>query len=69
MMNHDSEFAHMRGVFVREDGDKPDLPFNEFITDFGLHRVGKGGNNFFAQYTIPRDGGTIGVSVICGNMF
>ena len=72
MMNHDSEFAHMHNVFMPIDGDKPDLPFNEFITDFGLHRVsgsGKYSNNFFAQYTIPRDGGTIGVSVICGNMF
>ena len=79
-LNLDYEFAHMRGVFMSEDGDKPGLPFSEFITDSGLHRIAerkdrhpKGvtayPNSFFAQYTIPRDGGTIGVSVISGAMF
>ena len=72
MMNHDSEFAHMHNVFMPVDRDRPDLPFSEFITDSGLHRVagsGKYENNFFAQYSIPRGSGTIGVSVISGNMF
>jgi hypothetical protein len=53
MMNDNEEFAHMRGVFMPIDSDRPDLPFSEFITDFGLHRVAKSGefaNHFFAQY-------------------
>ena len=71
-MNDNEEFAHMRGVFMPIDSDRPDLPFSEFITDFGLHRVAKSGefaNHFFAQYSIPRNGGTIGVSIVSGSMF
>jgi hypothetical protein len=74
MMNHDSEFAHMHNVFMPIDRDRPELPFSEFITDSGLHKIvtngtGKYENNFFAYYSIPRDGGTIGVSLVCGAMF
>ena len=71
-MHHDSEFAHMHNVFMPIDRDRPELPFSEFITDSGLHKIsgsGKYENSFFAQYSIPRDGGTIGVSVVCGCLF
>lgn len=73
MMSNNDEFAYMRNVFMPVDGGNPNLPFSEFITDSGLHKIADGiekySNNFFAQYSIPRDGGTIGVSVISGNMF
>lgn len=71
-MNEDDEFAYMHNVFMPIDGGNPDLPFSEFITDSGLHKIAGSGlysNSFFALYSIPRDGGTIGVSVISGGMF
>jgi hypothetical protein len=70
-MNSDKDFAPMHNVFMPVDRDNPELPFSEFITDSGLHSiVGKDYlNHFFALYIIPRDGGTIGVSVISGSMF
>ena len=72
MMNDDKEFASMHNVFMPVDRDRPDLPFSEFITDSGLHKLTRSrkfSNHFFAQYSIPRDGGTIGVSVVSGSMF
>jgi hypothetical protein len=62
----------MHNVFMPIDRDRPELPFSEFITDSGLHKLagsGRYGNHFFAQYSIPRDGGTIGVSIVSGYMF
>jgi hypothetical protein len=72
MMNEDEEFSFMHNVFMPVDRGNPDLPFSEFITDSGLHKLsgsGKYPNHFFAQYSIPRDSGTIGVSIVSGSLF
>lgn len=73
MRNQDRRFAHMEAVFMPIDRDKPNLPFSEYITEHGHHRIVRGHSNYkhhyIARYNIPREGGSLEVSVISGSMF
>jgi len=78
-MSYGDDMSHMVSVFVPIDRDKPCLPYDEFITEGGLHpsvfandpKYGgpndpKYGGHFYAKYKFPNGKG---VSVICGQMF
>ena len=73
MRNYDRRFAHMEAVFMPIDRDKPNLPFSEYITSHGRHDIVRGHkdyrHHYVARYSIPREGGSIEVSVISGSMF
>lgn len=73
MNNRDKRFAHMQAVFMPTDRDKPNLPFSEYITEHGHHRIVRGHsgfkNHYAARYNIPREDGSIELSVISGAMF
>lgn len=73
MKSRDKMFAHMEAVFMPIDRDKPNLPFSEYITEHGHHNIVRGSENYkhhyVARYSIPREGGSIEVSVISGSMF
>ena len=73
---NDDDMSFMREVFMpdTQGNDKPKLPFNQYIVEWGLHRVSqeisstdsgaladmrrKYGNHFQCEYSIPRSGGT-----------
>lgn len=73
MTRLDSQFAHMRAVYMPEDRDKPNLPFSEYIVKHGQHDIVRGSMNYehhyHARYSIPRKDGVMDVSVISGAMF
>ena len=73
MRTQDDKFAHMRAVFMPIDRDKPSLPFSEYITEHGVHDIVRGStkyvHHYFARYSIPREGGSVELSVISGVMF
>lgn len=73
MKNRDLRFAHMEAVFMPIDRDKPNLPFSEYITKHGRHNIVRGStqydHHYVARYSIPREGGSIELSVISGSMF
>jgi hypothetical protein len=61
--------SHMEAVFLPIDRDRPSLPYDEFITEWGKHPVGnvkEMGGHYFARYEFPN--GT-SVSVVCGQLF
>lgn len=73
MRNQDRMFAPMQAVFMPIDRDKPNLPFSEYIIDHGGHSIVQGSSkyshHYFARYSIPREDGSIELSVISGAMF
>jgi hypothetical protein len=83
---HDDDMSFMREVFMpdTQGNDKPKLPFNQYITEWGLHPMNitgdvdgamakmrdKYGESFQCRYSIPCSGGAVfNVSVISGMMF
>jgi hypothetical protein len=83
---HEDDMSFMREVFMpdTQGNDKPKLPFNQYITEWGLHPISvegdvdgamhkmkeKYGNHFRAIYKVPRPDGTVTeVGVISGMMF
>jgi len=70
-MSYGNDMSHMVSVFVPIDRDKPALPYDEFITEWGEHPLGQGekskiGKHFFARYEFPNGKQ---VSVVCGQLF
>jgi hypothetical protein len=73
---NDDDMSFMREVFMpdTQGNEKPKLPFNKYIVEWGLHRVSqevsstdsgaladmrrKYGNHFQCEYSIPRSSGT-----------
>jgi hypothetical protein len=70
MTNTYDDMSHMVSVFMPIDRDKPALPYDEFITEGGIHprleRDGLHGGHFYAKYEFPNGNE---VSVICGALF
>jgi len=63
------DMTHMEAVFLPTDRDRPSLPYDEFIAEWGRHPIGElegKGGHYYARYEFP-NGRT--VSVICGSMF
>lgn len=64
------DMTHMEAVFLPIDRDKPSLPYDEFIVEWGKHPAssykGDKGDHFYAKYEFPNGRK---VSVICGSMF
>lgn len=64
------DMSHMEAVFVPIDRERPSLPYDEFITEWGKHPATSYredmGNHFYAKYKFPNGRE---VSVICGSMF
>jgi hypothetical protein len=63
--------THMEAVFLPRDRDRPALPYDEFITEWGKHPASvqfsaEIGGHFYAKYKFPNGKG---VSVICGALF
>ena len=81
----DDDMSFMREVFIPDpqSNEKPKLPFNQYITEWGLHPMSQGdvdgamfkmgekyGESFQCRYSIPCSGGAVfNVSVISGKMF
>ena len=63
------DMTHMEAVFLPIDRDKPSLPYDEFIVEWGRHPIGdmegKGGH-YYVRYEFPNGKK---VSVVCGAMF
>lgn len=65
------DMSHMEAVFVPIDRDRPSLPYDEFITEWGKHPAINGiesnvGGHFYAKYKFPNGKGA---SVVCGQLF
>ena len=65
------DMTFMEAVFKPMSRDKPSLPYDEFITEWGEHPLGQGekskvGKHFFARYEFPNGKQ---VSVVCGQLF
>ena len=64
------DMSHMEAVFVPIDRERPSLPYDEFITEWGKHPATSYkedmGDHFYAKYEFPNGKE---VSVICGSMF
>ena len=65
------DMSHMEAVFMPIDRDRPSLPYDEFITDWGRHPSSikfdaKIGGHFYAKYKFPNGKE---VSVVCGQLF
>jgi hypothetical protein len=65
------DMRHMEAVFLPIDRDKPALPYDEFITEWGRHPASaqfdaKIGGHFYARYKFPNG---VEVSVVCGQLF
>ena len=67
------DMTHMEAVFLPIDRDRPSLPYDEFIAEWGRHPTNVGaffeervGGHYYAKYEFPN--GT-NVSVICGKLF
>ena len=80
----DDDMSYMREVFMPDEhgNEKPRLPYNEFIYEWGLHPVSQGkgealadmhrkyGDHFLCRYRVPcPDGKVVTLSVITGMMF
>ena len=80
----DDDMSFMREVFMPDEhgNEKPRLPYNEFIYEWGLHPVSQGkgealadmhrkyGDHFICRYRVPRPSGrVVELSVISGMMF
>lgn len=80
----EDDMSFMREVFMpdAQGNDKPKLPFNQYITEWGLHPMSMGndkalkymhtkyGDHFQCRYAIPcASGAVFNVSVISGMMF
>ena len=65
------DMSFMEAVFQPVNRNKPSLPYDEFIIEWGEHPVGhseksKVGKHFFARYNFPNGKQ---VSVVCGQLF
>ena len=64
------DMSFMAAVFAPIDRDRPALPYDEFITEWGKHPASSYkmdvGEHFHAKYEFPNGNK---VSVICGSMF
>ena len=64
------DMSFMEAVFLPIDRDRPSLPYDEFITEWGKHPSGrfddKLGRHFYAKYEFPNGRR---VSVVCGKLF
>ena len=84
MSLHEDDMSFMREVFMPDEhgNEKPRLPYNEFIYEWGLHPVSQGkgeaikdmhrkyGDHFLCRYRIPCPSGkVVTLSVITGMMF
>jgi hypothetical protein len=69
-MSWHDDMSFMEAVFLPIDRDKPALPYDEFITEWGRHPATSykedKGDHFYAKYKFPNGRE---VSVICGSMF
>ena len=83
---HEDDMSYMKEVFMPDDqgNEKPRLPYNQYITEWGYHpmcqeimaggaldkMLKKYGLSFSVKYKIPRPNGTlVNLSVISGMMF
>ena len=65
------DMSFMEAVFQPINRNKPSLPYDEFIAEWGEHPIGAGekskvGKHFFARYKFPNGRE---VSVVCGQLF
>jgi hypothetical protein len=65
------DMSYMQAVFQPINRNKPSLPYDEFIVDWGSHPLGVGGRSkigghYFAKYVFPNGKK---VSVVCGQLF
>lgn len=65
------DMSFMEAVFKPNNRNKPSLPYDEFITEWGEHPLGQGekskvGKHFFVRYEFPNGKQ---VSVVCGQLF
>ena len=65
------DMSFMEAVFKPINRNKPSLPYDEFIVDWGEHPLGQGekskiGGHYFAKYVFPNGKQ---VSVVCGQLF
>lgn len=65
------DMTFMKAVFQPINRNKPSLPYDEFIVDWGEHPISSGekskvGKHFFTKYEFPNGAK---VSVVCGQLF
>ena len=65
------DMSFMEAVFQPINRNKPSLPYDEFITEWGEHPASQSfsskiGKHFFARYNFPNGKE---VSVVCGQLF